>query len=250
MMNIGPNVHVHRVHPDPHGLGAREPDAVIGTSLTGALVREADLEAGPSLVLAPHGDDELLGCGGWLVRTAGLGVSRCVVFVTRRDPLRREESEQALAGLDIEVRDLDLPHHSPWNDEDLSRATEQLQAILKQVAPAYVLLPNRADPHPDHVGTCRLLQRALLDGLEPGNGPWILECEGLVPVAGANWWLDITRELPEKLRRLALYRSQEKRYRLTEIARSLNGYRGRTLLRRGISAAEAYARTHTGRWLP
>lgn len=205
----------------------------------GVLVQPRDLEAGPTLVFAPHGDDELLGCGGWLIRSRGLPVERAVVFCTRREPPRLDESLAALDGLRLRLIDLDLPERGRerWATPTL---IARVGAIVDRLRPAYIFVPALGDPHPDHQQT-HVLLHAVLGAGSSDPPPTIVQYEGLVPLA-ANWWLDISGAIAEKRQRLAAYRSQEQRYGLVAISEALSSYRGRTLLRSGIAHAESYQR--------
>jgi N-acetylglucosamine malate deacetylase 1 len=208
----------------------------------GVLVQQHDLTAGPQLIFAPHGDDELLGCGGWLVLTKDAGVRRIVVFCTTRAQSRNAESATALAGLGLSQVDLKLPERGRQLWTARPGLVAQLRAVARHVSPAYIFVPSFGDPHPDHRQTHALVSEMLAGPAPAYYQPAILQYEGLVPLPGANWWLDISAAVAEKQRRLGAYQSQERRYGLVAISDHLNAYRGRTLLRRGISYAEGYQR--------
>jgi LmbE family N-acetylglucosaminyl deacetylase len=209
----------------------------------GVFVAQEDLAAGAILVLAPHADDEMIGCGGWLILTRDRLVKRVVVFCTKRESLRRAEAETACAGLDLaQVMDLDLLEGGLGGNDAIRVAAEKVNALIRTLSPTYIFVPALGDPHPDHRGTHALLRAALLGlDLVPAS-PTILQYEGLVPLGDANWWLDISNVVDEKWRRLRAYQSQDQRYGLVDMINYLNAYRGRTLLRRLITHAEAYKR--------
>ena len=119
---------------------------------------------GSSIVaVAPHPDDEALGCGGTLALHAERGDSVTVVWMTAgergipdRDPvetahIRRSEARAALAALGVgDGRFLDLPdggvgaHQGP--------GTAALGRVLAECAPGVVFAPHRDEAHPDHSG--------------------------------------------------------------------------------------------------
>jgi LmbE family N-acetylglucosaminyl deacetylase len=191
-------------------------------------------------VLAPHGDDETIGCGGWLIRNSSGSQRATVVFCAHRDAVRRREAAAALQGLAVDVVDLDLPELRPWARSLRRPAAARLIELIDEARPARIFVPNVEDPHPDHAGSHLLLLEALRD--RDGTAPQVVLYEGLVPLGAADWWLDISDSMDEKLRRLGAYRSQVARYRLDEVVTHLNAYRGRTLLRQKITFAEAYRR--------
>ena len=140
-----------------------------------------DLNAwGATLVVAPHPDDESLGCGGVLARLAELGARVGVVWVSdgaashvgsRKFPphklaeLRRDEALEALKRLGLPpdcARFLELPDGAlPFpDDEGFADALTQARALLREFAPQTLVLPWRRDPHRDHRATWQLWARA------------------------------------------------------------------------------------------
>ncbi len=129
----------------------------------------------PTVVLAPHFDDETLGCGGTLLRGKRLGAERHIIFMTdgsvshrdwtdaealARD--RRAEGYAAAAALGIaaeQVTCLDYPETALFTH--LADAVVRVQAVLRQVRPGLVLLPYRHEPPADHRATYEVGIRAL-----------------------------------------------------------------------------------------
>ena len=109
------------------------------------------------LCLAPHPDDEVLGCGGLLVMVAAAGMSVHTVILTAGDQgidnngqtnFRRHESTQAAALLG-------LPEPECWGlpDRQLRYTVvliNRIKLLLEQQRPHWVLVPSLAEPHPDH----------------------------------------------------------------------------------------------------
>lgn len=111
------------------------------------------------LCIAPHPDDEILGCGGLL---AQLAASLCRVEVlilsggenatgTQSPELaerRRQESLRAARVLGLpEPAFLQLPDRGMQYAEPL---IETIKSALERSAPQYLLLPSLSEPHPDH----------------------------------------------------------------------------------------------------
>jgi LmbE family N-acetylglucosaminyl deacetylase len=140
--------------------------------------------AGPVLVLAPHSDDEALGCGGTLALLATAGVAAHVVYMTdgRRSPTgadgnpapdadalvetRRQEARDAMAVLGVpadRLHFLDFPDGSLSAAED--RAGARLAALVERLQPRTMFAPFRHDQHPDHLATHRLARRLARDGI-------------------------------------------------------------------------------------
>ena len=147
---------------------------------------DADL-AGRLVVLAPHMDDELIGCGALLASVAD-GDRVTVVYVTDgtgspepptpwhdvdRAALARTRQEEALAGLEAlgvspdRARFLELP------DGRLRRLGPRLRAALTEslaeLRPQHVLIPFRMDRHPDHLAVHRSVLHPEVRAAPGGN---------------------------------------------------------------------------------
>ncbi|MEF2072207.1 PIG-L deacetylase family protein [Consotaella aegiceratis] len=140
------------------------------------------------LVIAPHPDDEALGCGGLLARLAHRGGRVHVVFVTdggashprsqhwpraRLAAQRELEAAEALRRLGLAAQDRSFLRLSdaampPLETPDGATALSTLTAIVQSFEPDLVLLPWRRDPHCDHRDAWALTQAALKrTGLTP-----------------------------------------------------------------------------------
>ncbi len=137
--------------------------------LEGLSLPELALDPPPTrlVVVAPHPDDEVLGCGGLM---SLLGVPVEVVAVTdgeRSHPggsllptdlavLRREETASALTALGVrgDVRHLGLP------DGAAERLEEPVVEALDCPPGSWLLGPWSGDGHPDHEAVGRACERA------------------------------------------------------------------------------------------
>lgn len=143
---------------------------------------------GRCVVLAPHPDDETLGCAGLILahRTAARPVD--IVYLTdgaashpghpRLGPadiarLRRAEATRAMQGLGLpagslhflDAADGTLAHLSPAAAEALA---QRLAATFRTLQPTELALPCRDDGSSEHTAAFALAQRALrLAGLHP-----------------------------------------------------------------------------------
>ncbi len=155
------------------------------TAVTSALrmrSRPYPLAAGSrGLIIAPHQDDEALGCAGLIFsrRAAGLPVS--IVYITdgagshpnhpQISPadlaqLRRGEASQAMQLLKVEAASLQflnapdgtLAHLSPAAFEAIA---QRLAALIAPLAPTELFLPCQADGSSEHTAAFKLTARAL-----------------------------------------------------------------------------------------
>ncbi|RSK32352.1 PIG-L deacetylase family protein [Hymenobacter metallilatus] len=191
---------------------------------------------GPTVVLAPHPDDESLGCGGLLalLRQAGLPVW-CVLVsdgtmshpnsrkfpAAARQALRLAELHAALRELAVPTEALyclNLPDGAVPPPEAAAGAApvRQLADFLAATQPATVLVPWRRDPHPDHRATYQLLQAALHllsrapRVLEYVVWAWERASPTDLPQPGEveGWRLDIGPVLAQKQQAIAAHHSQ------------------------------------------
>jgi len=193
-------------------------------------------EFGSTLVVAPHPDDESLGCGGAIALLRSLGYAVRVLVISDgtlshprscRYPapalraLRETETLSALAILGVEaskVTFLRLKDGSVPTPEaaKFDQAGSLCRNYLTRLAFKTIFLPWRADPHPDHRATWQLIHTARAD---LRLSPRLIEYPiwDWDPIQRANspnadhvtgWRLDISTVLELKLKAIAAYRSQ------------------------------------------
>jgi LmbE family N-acetylglucosaminyl deacetylase len=135
---------------------------------------------GPVLVVAPHVDDETLGCGGTMARLASAGVPIHVLYAAdgRLSPsrpdgkpadeaatlpaIRRAEAEAAMRRVGVPVDHL---HFLALPDGEVGahagRLAAELRTCLDALAARTVLAPFRFDQHPDHLAVHRAVRTVL-----------------------------------------------------------------------------------------
>ena len=193
------------------------------------------------LVLAPHPDDEVIGCGG--VVAQHLRERRDVRVVVATDggaagdaAARQEESRRGLAILgDVaSIEFLGIP------DRQLEELP-QLKDILLSHRPDLILVPAPIEIHPDHLALarifCELIQRDenLFGDLAVTRVAFYEVGQPLRP----NALVDISDVADAKYAAIAEHRSQLEKRDYVAYARGLNAYRAMTLPA-GTRFAEAY----------
>ncbi|WP_009633177.1 PIG-L deacetylase family protein [Synechocystis sp. PCC 7509] len=180
-----------------------------------------------ALIVAPHPDDETLGCGGAiaLLRSIGCDVSVLVVSDgtlshpnSRKYPplaLRELRESETISALDILGVDATAINFLRLPDGGVAHQNLDLSQYLAQIAPEIVFLPLRCDPHSDHRASFQLVSKALTS---LNMTPRLIE----YPIwdwddsQSTNWdnhklisWrLDISFVLKLKQQAIASYRSQ------------------------------------------
>ena len=185
------------------------------------------------LVLAPHPDDEVIGCGGLVAQH--LRERREVRVVVATDgaqagdaAAREEESRRGLAilGEDVPVEFLRAPDRAL--DDSIA---PRLREILLEFRPDLILVPAPIEIHPDHLALarvfCELVQRdeLLFADLAVTRVAFYEIGQPLRP----NALVDISDVADAKYAAIAEHRSQLAFRDYVAYARGLNAYRAMTL---------------------
>lgn len=208
-----------------------------------------NLRAERLLVLAPHPDDEVIGCGGVVFQHLREGREVRVAVATDgveaapgedRDGYRarrEEESRKALVGATFDFfrfPDRALEQHA----DDLAA---RLRDVLDQLRPDLILVPSAIEIHPDHLALarcfCELIQRdpSLFADLAVTRVAFYEVGQPLRP----NVLVDITGVAAAKYDAIAAHSSQTEIRDYVSFARGLNAYRAMTLAPE-VRFAEAY----------
>jgi LmbE family N-acetylglucosaminyl deacetylase len=219
--------------------------------------RTERLGARSVLVLAPHYDDEVLGCGGLVAERAAAGAVVRVLFLTEsaggaEQPAdaayaaeRRAESACALAALGVTgAEHLGLP------DGALARhraaASAAIARALLSQRPELVLAPSPLEATSDH----RAAFHALFDVLAPvrGGDPLAAVVTHLTVLlyevnhpAYPDLLIDVGEQVPRIEAAMACYASQEARHPYLRAGLGLRAYRALSLGPEA-TAVEAYRR--------
>ncbi len=203
-----------------------------------------DLRGERLLVLSPHPDDEVIGCGGLVALHLRDGRPVHVVVATdgaqAGDGAQREaESRAALALLgDATVEFLRFP------DRELEEARElegRLATILAAWKPDLIAVPSPLEIHPDHIALsrafCNLIARdpVLFADLAVARVAFYEVSAPLRP----NALVDITAVADAKYAAIEAHASQTAIRDYTSHARGLNAWRSMTLPA-DVKFAEAY----------
>jgi len=126
-----------------------------------------------AIVLAPHPDDETLGCGGLIALKRAAGADVTIVFLTdgagshtavsRADlaATRRLEATTATSILGVtpdHLRFLEIPDGEL--EHSVEHAVDLLELILRDSAAKQVILPHPMEPPPDHRVVHRIADQA------------------------------------------------------------------------------------------
>lgn len=209
-----------------------------------------EIPASSVLVLAPHPDDEVFGCGGAIARHVAANVPVSVIVATdgahkkdeRTAAQATTEAEKHRAGLrEEEARAAAkvLRYGAPvfWNlpDRALAYGEPLIAKILAAMEGVDLLYaPSAFEQHPDH----RILAMAAIEAVKRKPGTRLAFYEIGAPQR-PNLLLDISGVRDIKQQAIACFKSQLENQRYDEQIAALNRYRTYTLIG-NVSAAEAF----------
>lgn len=193
-------------------------------------------EPGASLlVLAPHPDDEVFGCGGLLALAAAARLHTRVVIVsdgavggdagTRAAESRAAAQELGYAAACGDPEFWQLP------DRGVDPGAGLVDRILNTIeasAATWVLAPSPFEIHPDHRAVCRAAIIAARRHRQQRQTTGLVFYEVGQPLV-PNRLVDITAVMPQKMRAMACFGSQLSAQRYDEQVAALNRYRAYTL---------------------
>lgn len=211
-----------------------------------------------ALVIAPHPDDEVLGCGGTIRKLSSSGTEVVVLVASRgKKGLYSEEKIRNVRSQAIEAHKLlgvketiffDFP--APELDlVSVSELSSALSGTIKEKRPDTVFLPHRGDIHHDH----RAVFNAGLVASRPVNGCSVKNIFTYETLSETEWappfgddafiphlFVDITEEFRIKTEAMKCYVSQIRNFpnpRSVKSLHALANYRGGTV---NATYAEAF----------
>lgn len=229
------------------------------------------------LVLAPHHDDEVLGCGGLILQLAAGGAKVVCAFMsdgsggaegppegTTGDEYAERRGLEAEAA--AEVLGVDRVEHlgarHGLRDGALTSCLDQLtghiEALLREHRPDLLLVPSPLEVTPDHQATFRALHEALINGRRersqagealarqdddssPGDLALRILCYEVNHPFYPDLLVDVTAEVDRVVDAMSCYRSQLDRHDYIGPCRGLRRYRTLSLPD-SCRYAEAYCR--------
>ncbi|SRR5579883_382476 len=182
------------------------------------------------LIIAPHPDDEVLGCGGTIAKLAAEGHDVVVAIITKastslfpKELIEQGRKEALLAHKLLGVKDTifcDLPA-AGLDKTDHSEINQVLGKLISEFEPDMLFIPFLGDMHLDHQ---RIFVSALV-AARPNQAVFpkkILAYETLsetnwnapylTPGFHPNYFFDISKFLDQKLKAFATYESQLKTF--------------------------------------
>lgn len=194
---------------------------------------ETVLDWGKTLVVAPHPDDESLGCGGAIALLREMNCEVCVLTLSdgtlshpnsvkfppeKLRDLRETEMRNALEILGVPENDLTFFRYKDRSvpderAENWSAAVGKCRDYLQKIQPQTILIPWRRDPHPDHRAAYELINAAKSAAMKIIEYPiWLWEIAESADAPKSDevfaWRLDIKSVSEKKQRAVNAHKSQ------------------------------------------
>ena len=205
------------------------------------------------LVIAPHPDDEVLGCGGTIARLSNEGYEIHVLIVTSpyipdwpEEFIERRKKEIANAHRVLGVNKTHLLNYPTVKLDTIPKKelTERISQIVLSIKPDIVFIPYENDLHHDH----RIVHEVSLVALRPIKHvvsdilsyEVLSETEWGFSTFKPNVYYDITKTFEKKIEAMRCYESELKDFphpRSIEAIEALAKKRGSEV---GIKYAEAF----------
>lgn len=184
---------------------------------------------GRALFIAPHPDDEVLGCGGTIAKLTAADHEVWISYLTSGEQgsgdipaaelgvLREREARAAAAVLGVDPGHLTFLRISDGGISPYDQGqADAVIRLLRQVRPSLVYLPHAEDGSFDHRAAHQLVMRAA-DMAGSSNFPHLGQAHWVPTLLGYEVWAPITRPAyledvaeftPAKLAALGCYSSQ------------------------------------------
>jgi LmbE family N-acetylglucosaminyl deacetylase len=170
------------------------------------------------LVIAPHPDDETLGCGATIALHCSAGDTITALIVTdggrskahglsraEMISIRADEANAAIAQLGaVEIMQLALPE-GEWSEEELGA---HLQTIFTDLRPTILYAPSCIDYHPEHIRVAGALAQVLQKQLSTCRSVRVYEVQTPLTASLINLIADTHTTIARKSAALSHYVSQ------------------------------------------
>jgi len=208
------------------------------------------------LIIAPHPDDEVLGCGGTIANYSKMGASVHLCIITKA--YTPDWSEEYIKNRKYEINEVNkilgiaMTHNLNFPAAKLDtiqkkEIVNKLSRVINKVKPEIVFIPHLGDIHQDH----QVVSQASLIALRPIRKLKIKKILAYETLSETEWgsnikpflpnvYIDITNTLQKKLKAMKIYQSEIKKgYHPRSIhgIKSLASKRGSEI---GIKFAEAF----------
>ena len=187
------------------------------------------------LVIAPHQDDEIIGCGGAMILHVSAGKTLNIVFVQdggneyaafgmgRKELVDIRESEALDVCNELGIAMPTFLRHEQLDHDKISDVSAQLREKIIEYKADSIFVPYFLDFNHDH----RMTNLALLEALADIKHNIRIYCYEVWSLCIANVILNIDQAVDKKMKSLHLYKSQVRKTDYAHSTIGLNMYHSR-----------------------
>jgi len=197
------------------------------------------------IVIAPHPDDEVIGCGGTIATHVQAGDEVGIVYLTSGEAgslaipsdelttIREEEARQGAKHLG--VNDLIFLRFPDGYLDFSPERIRSMVSLIREKKPDVVYLPHAQETPRDH----RVTHELCLEAVRRAGGPWFQDCgaepwpakyvlayEVWTPIVSPIYYNDVTPWMDLKTAAIRCHASQVSTVAYDEAVKGLNRYRG------------------------
>jgi LmbE family N-acetylglucosaminyl deacetylase len=212
-----------------------------------SLLHHVEHLEGPNVwVLSPHPDDDVIGCGGTLIKHVAMGHKVRIIYLCSGDKgikdknpkevmnIRKSEAQNAALVMGLSESSL---HFLNFEDEKLrikiDKAAEEIRQLFNDFPPNLIYLPSFLDKHNDHFATNQIVKKlGLKNTILAAYEVWT----PLIP----NRIVDISNLINQKEKAIQAHVSQIKALQYDKAILGLNQYRAKMYTKKNFEYAEAF----------
>ncbi|MAG44512.1 hypothetical protein CL633_01350 [bacterium] len=197
------------------------------------------------LVIAPHPDDEVIGCGGTIAKVSSENIHVDVAFMVagwsgvqeldKKQAIAIRQDEAKEAGRILGIKNFYFLEFEDFNFVYSNDAVKAVIKVIRESNPTAIWFPHEADGDFEHKVTHQVTKEAcwiastscFAELGEPTfNIKQLLCYEVWTPMLRSQLKVDITPFIEQKLKALRCYKSQLASIKYDEAIMGLNRYRG------------------------
>jgi LmbE family N-acetylglucosaminyl deacetylase len=198
-----------------------------------SIPRENTIYGKKALVVAPHQDDEAIGCAGTLIKHVKLGLNVEIVFCTYDSHERMKEAENAASIIGSKKNHfMNFPILNLYKNKDFYKS---LALTISRVNPDVIFIPFLFDKHNDHFA----ISYALMNIQKDINLKFMVYSYSVWSTLNPNCLVDISNEWELKKKAIECYKTQLAGRNYIRIAQGLNQYWGE-VKEHGMKYAEVF----------
>ena len=164
---------------------------------------EEKLPGNKVVVIAPHQDDEAIGCGGTVLKHVKSGGKLEIIFCTHDTQSRMEEAKQSAKILGSKIS-----HFLQFDNKIIYKQTDALSEsftkLFLRIEPDIIFMPFAIDNHPTHVA----ISKAFLKAYKQKTVKSLIYAYSIWTTLIPNVTVDISDVWAEKQKAIECYKSQ------------------------------------------